>query len=85
MILAAGYGKRLAHSRITPRNLSFPSGKPMIVHHLEKLAEAGIREVVINLGTSVPKFLIFLEVDPPGEYPSSTPMKGPILLKRGEA
>ena len=61
MILAAGYGKRLRPlTDHTPKPLISIGGKPMIVHHLEKLAEAGIREVVINLGhlgSKIPDFL----------------------------
>jgi MurNAc alpha-1-phosphate uridylyltransferase len=61
MILAAGYGKRLRPlTDNTPKPLISIGGKPMIVHHLEKLAEAGIREVVINLGhlgSKIPDFL----------------------------
>ena len=51
MILAAGYGKRLRPltDRI-PKPLVEVGGKPLVVHHLEKLAAAGFREVVINLG-----------------------------------
>ena len=51
MILAAGYGKRLRPlTDHTPKPLITIDGKPLIVHHLEKIAEAGINEVVINLG-----------------------------------
>ena len=51
MILAAGYGKRLRPlTDHTPKPLLSLGGKPMIVHHLEKLADAGIKEVVVNLG-----------------------------------
>ena len=51
MILAAGYGKRLRPiTDLTPKPLLSIGSKPMIVHHLEKLATAGIKEVVINLG-----------------------------------
>ena len=61
MILAAGYGKRLRPlTDHTPKPLISIGGKPMIVHHLEKLAEAGIKEVVINLGhlgSKIPDFL----------------------------
>ena len=61
MILAAGYGKRLRPlTDHTPKPLISIGGKPMIVHHLEKLAEAGIREVVINLGhlgSKIPDFI----------------------------
>ena len=51
MILAAGYGKRLRPlTDHTPKPLITIDEKPLIVHHLEKIAEAGINEVVINLG-----------------------------------
>ena len=51
MILAAGYGKRLRPlTDHTPKPLLSIGGKPMIVHHIEKLADAGIKEVVVNLG-----------------------------------
>lgn len=51
MILAAGYGKRLRPlTDHTPKPLVPVGGKPLIVHHLEKLASAGIQDVVINLG-----------------------------------
>ena len=51
MILAAGLGKRMlpltAHR---PKPLLEVAGKPLIVHHLEKLQRAGYREVVMNIG-----------------------------------
>jgi len=51
MLLAAGYGNRLRPlTDHTPKPLVSVSGKPLIVHHLEKLAKAGFRDVVINLG-----------------------------------
>ena len=51
MILSAGYGKRLRPlTDRTPKPLVPVGGKPLIVHHLEKLAKAGFREIVINLG-----------------------------------
>ena len=51
MILAAGYGKRLRPlTDHTPKPLVEIGGKPMIVHHLEKLSTAGFTEAVINLG-----------------------------------
>ncbi len=49
MILAAGRGTRMAPLTDTcPKPLIPLCGKPLIVHHLEKLAAAGIKEVVIN-------------------------------------
>ena len=61
MILAAGYGKRLRPlTDHTPKPLVSIGGKPLIVHHLEKIAQTGIKEVVINLGhlgTKIPEAL----------------------------
>lgn len=51
MILAAGRGERLRPLTDTlPKPLIEIGGKPLIEHHLESLAEAGFREVVINQG-----------------------------------
>ena len=51
MVLAAGFGNRLRPlTDHAPKPLLPIGGKPMIVHHLEKLAAAGFKEVVINLG-----------------------------------
>lgn len=50
MILAAGRGERMRpltdHS---PKPLLPVAGKPMIQYHIEALAAAGVREIVINL------------------------------------
>lgn len=49
MILAAGRGERMRPlTDHTPKPLLAAGGKPLIVWHLEKLAAAGFREVVIN-------------------------------------
>ncbi|MEY4592932.1 MAG: hypothetical protein RIR18_1827 [Pseudomonadota bacterium] len=51
MILAAGRGERMRPlTDHAPKPLLPVSGKPLIVWHLEKLATAGISDVVINLG-----------------------------------
>jgi MurNAc alpha-1-phosphate uridylyltransferase len=50
MILAAGRGERLRPlTDTTPKPLLDVDGRSLIEHHLEKLAMAGFREVVINL------------------------------------
>lgn len=49
MILAAGRGKRLRPlTDTTPKPLVLLCGKPLIEYHIEKLARAGVREIVIN-------------------------------------
>ena len=49
MILAAGYGKRLRPlTETTPKPLLPVGGKPLMQHHIERLAAAGIRDLVIN-------------------------------------
>lgn len=50
MVLAAGRGERLRPITDTiPKPLVPVAGKPLIAHHLEALAHAGIQDVVINL------------------------------------
>jgi N-acetyl-alpha-D-muramate 1-phosphate uridylyltransferase len=50
MVLAAGRGERLRPlTDHTPKPLLLVRGKPLVVWHLEALARAGVREVVINL------------------------------------
>jgi MurNAc alpha-1-phosphate uridylyltransferase len=50
MLLAAGRGERMRPlTDHTPKPLLTAGGKPLIAWHLQALARAGIREVVINL------------------------------------
>jgi MurNAc alpha-1-phosphate uridylyltransferase len=50
MVLAAGRGDRMRPlTDHTPKPLLLAGGKPLIAWHLEALARAGIREVVMNL------------------------------------
>ncbi|MBP4040123.1 nucleotidyltransferase family protein [Aeromonas sp. SrichE-2G] len=49
MILAAGRGERMRPlTDSLPKPLLAVGGKPLIVHHIEKLKRAGISELVIN-------------------------------------
>lgn len=49
MILAAGRGERMRPlTDTTPKPLLNVCGKPLIAHHIEALAAAGIRDLVIN-------------------------------------
>ncbi len=50
MVLAAGRGERLRPlTDHTPKPMLLVRGRPLIHRHLEALARAGVREVVINL------------------------------------
>jgi MurNAc alpha-1-phosphate uridylyltransferase len=50
MLLAAGFGKRLRPlTDTTPKPLLAAAGKPLIIHHLERLASEGVSEIVINV------------------------------------
>lgn len=61
MLLAAGRGERMRPlTDHTPKPLLQAGGKPLIVWHIERLAAAGIRELVINhahLGKQLPRTL----------------------------
>ena len=49
MILAAGRGERMRPlTDHTPKPLLEVGGKPLIIHHIERLAAAGFAELVIN-------------------------------------
>lgn len=49
MILAAGLGTRMRPLTLScPKPLLQAGGKPLIVHHIERLARAGIHELIIN-------------------------------------
>ena len=61
MILAAGRGERMRPlTDHTPKPLLLVGGKPLIVWHLERLAQAGFSDIVINhahLGTQIEQAL----------------------------
>ena len=50
LIFAAGIGERMRPLTLsTPKALLLVRGKPLIVHHIEALARAEMRDLVINL------------------------------------
>lgn len=61
MILAAGRGDRLRPlTDTTPKPLLEVRGKPLIIHHLERLRSAGYSDIVINiswLGDKIKNYL----------------------------
>lgn len=49
LILCAGLGERMRPlTWVTPKPLLPVAGRPLVVSHLERLAQAGVRRVVIN-------------------------------------
>ncbi len=62
MILAAGRGERMRPlTDQLPKPLLSVGGKPLIVHHIEKLRAAGVTELVINYAWLGHKLVEFLE------------------------
>jgi len=61
MILCAGRGERMRPlSDVLPKPLLEVHGKPLVVWHIENLAKAGFKEIVINiahLGYKIPETL----------------------------
>ena len=61
MILAAGRGERMRPlTDHTPKPLLAVAGKPLLVHHIERLAAAGFEQLVINhawLGQQIEDYL----------------------------
>ena len=61
MILAAGKGKRmLPLTQHTPKPLLEVGGVPMIVRHIQNLAAAGIRDIVINVNYLGDRIMTYL-------------------------
>lgn len=61
MILAAGRGERMRPlTDKTPKPLLHVKNKPLIVHHIERLASLGFKDIIINiahLGYMIPEAL----------------------------
>ncbi len=62
MILAAGRGERMRPlTDVTPKPLLEVCGRPLLDWHLEKLAAAGVREVVVNGAWLKEQIVAFLQ------------------------
>jgi len=97
MILAAGRGERMRPlTDRTPKPLLPVAGKPLIVWHLERLARAGIRDIVINhahLGDQIEALLddgsawgvaIRYSAEPPGALETAGGIANALPLLGGE-
>lgn len=66
MLLAAGRGERMGGlTQTCPKPLLPVAGKPLLLHHLERLMAAGFDEVVVNasyLGDQIEQFLQQLDI-----------------------
>ncbi|MCL7713056.1 N-acetylmuramate alpha-1-phosphate uridylyltransferase MurU [Stenotrophomonas mori] len=57
LVFAAGLGERMRPlTEHTPKPLLRAGGKPLIAWHLERLAAAGVRDVVVNTSWLAPQF-----------------------------
>ena len=60
MVLAAGKGERMQPlTAETPKPLLEVSGKPLLAYHLEALAAAGFKQVVINVSWLAEQIVVF--------------------------
>ena len=86
MILAAGRGERMRPlTDSTPKPLLKVGGKPLIVWHLERLAQAGFKEIVINhahLGKQIEQALgngnkwgLSIQYSPEAIYPNTSALE----------
>jgi len=84
IVLAAGRGERLRPiTDTTPKPLVRVAGKPLIVYHLEALARAGIRDVVINLSWLPDKLRTALGDGSDYGVRISYTDEGPVALETG--
>jgi MurNAc alpha-1-phosphate uridylyltransferase len=84
IVLAAGRGERLRPlTDTTPKPLVPVAGKPLIVYHLEALARADIRDVVINLSWLPDKLRTALRDGSDYGVRISYTDEGPVALETG--
>jgi MurNAc alpha-1-phosphate uridylyltransferase len=84
IVLAAGRGERLRPITDTlPKPLVRVGGKPLIVYHLEALARAGVRDVVINLSWLPDKIRTALQDGSEYGLHITYSDEGPVALETG--
>jgi MurNAc alpha-1-phosphate uridylyltransferase len=84
IVLAAGRGERLRPITDTlPKPLVRVAGKPLIVYHLEALARAGVRDVVINLSWLADKIRTALRDGSEYGVHITYSDEGPVALETG--
>ena len=84
MVLAAGRGERLRPITDTlPKPLVEIAGKPLIVYHLEALARAEVRDVVINLSWLGEKIRAAVGDGAPYGVHITYSEEGPVPLETG--
>ena len=84
IVLAAGRGERMRPlTDTTPKPLLPVAGKPLIGYHLEALAKAGIRDVVINLSWLGEKIRATLGDGSAYGVRLSYTEEGPVALETG--
>jgi MurNAc alpha-1-phosphate uridylyltransferase len=86
LILAAGLGERMRPLTLAkPKPLLEVAGKPLIVWHLERLAAAGVREVVINTSWLADQFVDTLGDGSRWGVQLHYAYEGPVPLETGGA
>lgn len=84
LIFAAGRGERMRPlTDTTPKPLLVVGGKPLIEHHLEKLARAGVRDVVINTSHLAEQFPAALGDGSRWNLHIQYSYEGPVPLETG--
>jgi MurNAc alpha-1-phosphate uridylyltransferase len=84
IVLAAGRGERLRPITDTlPKPLVRVAGKPLIAYHLEALARAGVRDVVINLSWLPDKIRTALQDGSKYGVHITYSDEGPVALETG--
>jgi MurNAc alpha-1-phosphate uridylyltransferase len=86
IVLAAGLGERMRPlTDSTPKPLLQVAGKPLIAWHLEKLAAAGVRDVVVNTSWLADQFPLALGDGSRWGLHLHYAYEGPVPLETGGA